>query len=79
MLLIFIHPPNKYVLYIFLNNILKHFIIYKIYWIGYKDNENLRLENAYLKKLNAFRENPSAFLEKHKQQWHSNSKKKDSN
>lgn len=43
------------------------------------ENENLRLENAYLKKLNAFRENPSAFLEKHKQQWHSNSKKKDSN
>ncbi|MBG9206945.1 transposase [Staphylococcus sciuri] len=44
-----------------------------------REIENLRLENAYLKKLNAFRENPNAFLEKHKQQWHSNSKKKDSN
>ncbi|MEX5942313.1 hypothetical protein AB6G71_08605 [Mammaliicoccus sciuri] len=44
-----------------------------------RENENLRLEIAYLKKLNAFRENPNAFLEKHKQQWHSNSKKKDSN
>ncbi|MED4128193.1 helix-turn-helix domain-containing protein [Shouchella miscanthi] len=40
--------------------------------------EELRLEVAYLKKLNAFRENPDTFLEKHKQRWHSNSKKKDS-
>ena len=43
-----------------------------------RENELLRLENAYLKKLKAFRENPNAFLEKHKQNWHSNSKKKDS-
>lgn len=44
-----------------------------------RENELLRLEIAYLKKLNAFQENPNAFLEKHKQRWHSNSKKKDSN
>lgn len=44
-----------------------------------RENELLRLEVAYLKKLKAFQENPDAFLEKHKQQWHSNSKKKDSN
>jgi transposase len=43
-----------------------------------RENEILRLENAYLKKLRAFRENPNVFLEKHKQNWHSNSKKKDS-
>lgn len=43
-----------------------------------RENELLRLENAYLKKLRAFRENPSAFNEKHKQKWHSNSKKKGS-
>src|SRR5699024_1179211 len=43
------------------------------------ENELLRLEVAYLKKLKAFQENPNVFLEKHKQQWHSNSKKKDSN
>lgn len=43
-----------------------------------RENELLRLENAYLKKLRAFRENPDAFHEKHKQRWHSNSKKKDS-
>ncbi|MFE8701987.1 helix-turn-helix domain-containing protein [Cytobacillus sp. FJAT-54145] len=41
-----------------------------------RENELLRLENAYLKKLRAFRENPSAFHEKHKQEWRSNSKKK---
>lgn len=41
-------------------------------------NELLRLENAYLKKLRAFRENPNVFLERHKQNWHSNAKKKDS-
>ncbi|WP_330585606.1 MULTISPECIES: transposase [Clostridia] len=44
-----------------------------------REIELLRLENAYLKKLNAFQENPNAFLEKHKQRWHSNSTKKDSN
>ncbi|WP_217697293.1 helix-turn-helix domain-containing protein, partial [Oceanobacillus sojae] len=43
-----------------------------------RENELLRLENAYLKKLRAFREDPNAFHEKHKQRWHSNSKKKDS-
>src|SRR5699024_3913868 len=43
-----------------------------------RENELLRLENAYLKKLRAFRENQSAFHEKHKQKWHSNSKKKGS-
>ena len=43
-----------------------------------RENELLRLEIAYLKKLKAFQENPDAFLEKHKQRWHSNSKKKDS-
>ncbi|WP_175486807.1 helix-turn-helix domain-containing protein [Sediminibacillus halophilus] len=43
-----------------------------------RENELLRLENAYLKKLKAFRENPTAFHEKHKQSWHSNSKKQDS-
>ena len=42
-----------------------------------RENELLRLEIAYLKKLKAFRENPNVFLEKHKQNWHSNSKKKD--
>ena len=43
-----------------------------------RENELFRLEIAYLKKLKAFRENPNVFLEKHKQHWHSNSKKKDS-
>jgi transposase len=43
-----------------------------------RENELLRLENAYLKKLRAFRENQNAFHEKHKQRWHSNSKKMDS-
>ncbi|MEK5429645.1 hypothetical protein MKY88_02170 [Lysinibacillus sp. FSL R7-0073] len=43
-----------------------------------RENELLRLEIAYLKKLNAFEANPDAFLEKHKQRWHSNSKKKGS-
>lgn len=42
-----------------------------------RENELLRLENSYLKKLKAFRENPNAFHEKHKQSWRSNSKKKD--
>lgn len=44
-----------------------------------RENELLRLEVAYLKKLKAFQENPNAYLEKHKQHWHSNSKKKGSN
>ena len=44
-----------------------------------RENELLRLENTYLKKLRAFRGNPNVFLEKHKQNWHSSSKKKDSN
>lgn len=43
-----------------------------------RENEMLRLEVAYLKKLKAFRENPDAFLEKHKQPSPSNLKKKDS-
>lgn len=43
-----------------------------------RENELLRLEVAYLKKLKAFRENPNVYLEKHKQRWPSNSKKKDS-
>lgn len=43
-----------------------------------RENELLRLENAYLKKLRAFRKNPGALHEKHKQNWHSNSKKKGS-
>lgn len=41
------------------------------------ENELLRLEVAYLKKLKAYEENPDAFFEKHKQHWHSSSKKKD--
>ena len=44
-----------------------------------RENELLRLENAYLKKLKAYEENPNAYLEKHKQLWHSSSKKKDTN
>ena len=43
-----------------------------------RENELLRLEVAYLKKLKAFRENPDAFLEKHKQRLPLNSKQKDS-
>jgi len=43
-----------------------------------RENELLRLEVAYLKKLKAFQENPDAFLEKHKQRWRSNCTKKDS-
>ena len=44
-----------------------------------RENELLRLENAYLKKLKAFQENPDVYLEKHKQRWHSNLKEKGSN
>jgi transposase len=40
-----------------------------------KENELLRLEVEYLKKLQAFRMNPEGYLEKHKQRYHSNSKK----
>ena len=43
-----------------------------------RENELLRLEITYLKKLRAFQENPDAYLEKHKQRWHSKLKKKDS-
>lgn len=43
-----------------------------------RENELLRLELAYLKKLQAFRENPETFLEKHKQRLPLNSKEKDS-
>lgn len=43
-----------------------------------RENELLRLEVAYLKKLKAFRENPERFLEKHKQRLPLNAKKKDS-
>jgi transposase len=43
-----------------------------------RENELLRLEVAYLKKLKAFRENPNAYLEKPKRKWRSNSAKKDS-
>ena len=42
------------------------------------ENELLRLEIAYLKKLRAFRENPNVLLEKRKQNGHSNLKKKGS-
>lgn len=42
-----------------------------------RENELLRLENAYLKKLEAYEKNPNAFLEEHKQRWRSSSKKKD--
>ncbi|MFC2948358.1 helix-turn-helix domain-containing protein [Virgibacillus sediminis] len=40
-----------------------------------RENELLRLEVAYLKKLRSFQEDPESFLEKHKQRYHSNSKK----
>ena len=43
-----------------------------------RENELLRLEVAYLKKLKAFRENPDTFLEKHRQPLPSHLKKKDS-
>ncbi|MFJ8235398.1 helix-turn-helix domain-containing protein [Ureibacillus sp. NPDC094379] len=42
-----------------------------------RENELLRLEVAYLKKLKAFRENPNALLEKYKQPSPSNLNKKD--
>jgi transposase len=40
-----------------------------------KENELLRLEVEYLKKLRAFQMDPEGYLEKHKQRYHSNSKK----
>lgn len=42
-----------------------------------RENELLRLENTYLKKLKAFREKNAAH-EKCRQNWHSNSKQQDS-
>ncbi|MBD8071649.1 helix-turn-helix domain-containing protein, partial [Bacillus sp. PS06] len=40
-----------------------------------RENELLRLEVEYLKKLRAFQMDPENYLEKHKQHYHSNSKK----
>ncbi|EGQ22187.1 helix-turn-helix domain-containing protein [Sporosarcina newyorkensis] len=40
-----------------------------------RENELLRLEVAYLKKLKAFQMDPDGYLEKHKQRYHTNSKK----
>lgn len=40
-----------------------------------RENELLRLEVAYLKKLKAFQMDPVSYLEKHKQRYHSSSKK----
>jgi transposase len=40
-----------------------------------RENELLRLEVEYLKKLRAFQMDPVNYLEKHKQQYHTNSKK----
>ncbi|PEQ92887.1 hypothetical protein CN481_14405 [Bacillus sp. AFS006103] len=39
-----------------------------------RENELLRLEIEYLKKLRAFQMDPEGYLEKHKQRYHSNSK-----
>ena len=44
-----------------------------------RENELLRLEVSYLKKLRAFQEDPETYLEKHKQRYHSNSKKNNTN
>ncbi|MBZ5753972.1 transposase, partial [Metabacillus sp. DBTR6] len=41
-----------------------------------RENELLRLEIEYLKKLRAFQMDPDGYLEKHKQRYHSNSKKR---
>lgn len=41
-----------------------------------RENELLRLEVEYLKKLRAFQMDPEGYLEKHKQLYHSNSKKR---
>ena len=40
-----------------------------------RENELLRLRGSVLKKLNAFQMDPDGYLEKHKQRYHSNSKK----
>lgn len=40
-----------------------------------RENELLRLEVEYLKKLRAFQMDPEGYLERHKQRYHSNSKK----
>ncbi|MBL5769394.1 hypothetical protein HV454_17485 [Bacillus sporothermodurans] len=40
-----------------------------------RENELLRLEVEYLKKLRAFQMDPEGYLEKHRQHYHSNSKK----
>jgi len=40
-----------------------------------RENELLRLEVEYLKKLRAFQMDPEGYLEKHKQRYHLNSKK----
>jgi transposase len=40
-----------------------------------RENELLRLEVEYLKKLRAFQMDPKGYLEKHRQHYHSNSKK----
>ncbi len=40
-----------------------------------RENELLRLEVEYLKKLRAFQMDPGGYLEKHKQRYHSSSKK----
>jgi transposase len=40
-----------------------------------RENELLRLEVEYLKKLRAFQMDPKNYLEKHKQRYHTNSKK----
>lgn len=41
-----------------------------------RENELLRLEVEYLKKLQAFQMDPDGYLEKHKLRYHSNSKKR---
>lgn len=40
-----------------------------------RENELLRLEVEYLKKLKAFQADPKGYFERHKQHYHSNSKK----
>ncbi|MFP7298998.1 hypothetical protein [Neobacillus niacini] len=40
-----------------------------------RENELLRLEVEYLKKLRALQMDPEGYLKKHKQHYHSNSKK----
>jgi len=40
-----------------------------------RENELVRLEVEYIKKLQAFQMDPESYLEKHKQRYHSNSKK----